>query len=226
MSYIFFVHNSRERLLSHASLQDHLSGRYFLPPSLLYSIVRLQASKQAYEVPVEGDWVTIAVVAERGDVKITSGPGSSVHGNGQSNEDDDEFEAGTGKTDSRKRKKKDSKEDENSHKGGKKYVHLKLVDLGHRSRSSVSSSDSPRGSLRGDAQLSLLLFESDYFDKLIDKNGKAEKVQKLWRGGSGGAFEECFPRLREGTVVALLNPKVLKPFTVSAIQQAHGSMAQ
>ena len=63
--------------------------------------------------------------------------------------------------------------------------------------------------------LSLLLFESDTHDKLIEKdvNGK-EKVRKIWRGGSGGAFEECFAKLREGTVVALLNHKILRPYQV------------
>ncbi|EJD05074.1 uncharacterized protein FOMMEDRAFT_81119 [Fomitiporia mediterranea MF3/22] len=182
----------KERVLPHAALQDHLTGRYFLPPSLLYSVVRLQPNKQGYDVPVEGDWVTIAVVADRGDVKITSGPGTSTYSKRPEDEDSGNSE------------KKNNPE-------RKKYVHLKLIDLGHRSRSS-SSADSPRGTLRGDAQLSLLLFESDYYDKLIDKNGKKESVRKLWRGGSGGAFEECFPRLREGTVIALLNPKVLKPF--------------
>jgi len=90
--------------------------------------------------------------------------------------------------------------------------------LGTLSRNSTSSfSAAQRGSLRGDAQLNLLLFESDHYDKIIEKvqddNGKTkEKVTKIWKGGSGGAFEECYIKLREGTVVALLNPKVLKPF--------------
>lgn len=212
--------------MPHASLQDHLTGRHFLPPCLLYSVVRLQPNKQAYEVPVEGDWVTIAVVAERGDVRFTSGPGNVAHGKAPADEKDDVFDAKSAKDTSRKRKKEEEEEEEGSHKGRKKYVHLKLIDLGHRSRSSVSSSDSPRGTLRGDAQLSLLLFESDYFDKLIDRNGKADKVQKLWRGGSGGAFEECFPRLREGTVIALLNPKVLKPFTVRSFLSQRRIMTQ
>ncbi|KAL5478807.1 hypothetical protein ACEPAI_2084 [Sanghuangporus weigelae] len=204
----------KERILSHASLQDHLSGRYYLPPSLLYSVVRLQANKQAYEVAVEGDWVTIAVVAERGDVKFTSGPGNLAYNKRQNEVNEDDL----GKDNSRESKRKkdaDEEDEDTARKGAKKYVHLRLVDLGHRSRTWGSSSDSSRGSLRGDAQLSLLLFESDYYDKLIDKNGNKEKIRKIWRGGSGGAFEECFPGLREGTVIALLNPKVLKPFTNS-----------
>ncbi|KAH8112086.1 hypothetical protein DFH11DRAFT_1609582 [Phellopilus nigrolimitatus] len=197
----------KSRVLPHSALQDHLFGRYFLPPSLLYSVVRLQPNKQAYEVPVEGDWVTIAVVAERGDVKFTSGPGNSAHGK---RSEEDGLDDGNGKDKKKRKKEEDDEDEENPRKGGKKYVHIKLIDLGHRSRSSTSAA--PRASLRGDAQLSLLLFESDYFDKLVSKDGGKEKMQKIWRGGSGGAFEECFSKLREGAVVALLNPKVLKPF--------------
>ncbi|THH01685.1 hypothetical protein EW145_g6867, partial [Phellinidium pouzarii] len=200
----------KSRVLPHDALQDHLSGRYFLPPSLLYSVVRLQPNKQAYEVPVEGDWVTIAVVAERGDVRFTSGPGNAAHG--KRADEDEPKESKEKKTNGKEFNKRgnDDDDEENPRKGGKKYVHLKLIDLGIRSRS--TSSAAPRASLRGDAQLSLLLFESDYFDKLIHDEGGKKKEQKIWRGGSGGAFEECFTKLREGAVIALLNPKVLKPF--------------
>lgn len=169
---------------------------------------------------MEGDWVTIAVVAERGEVKFTQGPGNSKF-NKRDDEDilndskDNVNKKRAGEIVTGKKRSNDEEEDdqENSHKSGKKYVHLKLVDLGHRSRSTTSSSSRPI--LRGDAQLSLLLFESDYFDKLVtkDENGK-DKTQKIWRGGSGGAFEECYSKLREGTVIALLNPKVLRPFQV------------
>ena len=69
--------------------------------------------------------------------------------------------------------------------------------------------------LRGDAQLSLLLFEADRFDKLVERDERGKETErKIWRGGSGGAFEELFLKLREGTVIALLNPKVLKPYQV------------
>lgn len=211
----------RSRLLSHTALQDHLFGRYFLPPSLLYSVVRLLPNKQAYEVPVDADWVTIAVVAERGDIKVTTGPGNyAKNKDGGELEDSEEIKAKDKKqTVGNKRKREDERENsEENPRRGKKYVHMKLVDLGTLSRTSSSSSSAAhRGSLRGDAQLNLLLFESDHYDKLIEKvedsNGKKkEKATKLWKGGSGGAFEECYIKLREGSVVALLNPKVLKPF--------------
>ncbi|KAK7688515.1 hypothetical protein QCA50_008053 [Cerrena zonata] len=62
------------RTLAHEELQDYLRGRYYLSPSKLYSVVRLQPNKQGYDIPVEGDWVTIAVVAERGPLRYTKAP--------------------------------------------------------------------------------------------------------------------------------------------------------
>lgn len=92
-------------------------------------------------------------------------------------------------------------------RAGKKYVNLKLVDFGARSASSASGG---RAVIRGDALLSLLLFEADECETRVDADGKRAKVYK---GGSRGAFEKM-ARLREGAVVALLNPRILKPFQV------------
>ena len=39
--------------------------------SWLYSAIRLSPDKQGYDVPVRGVWITIAVVAERGQIKFT-----------------------------------------------------------------------------------------------------------------------------------------------------------
>ena len=52
-------------MIPHDDFQDYLRGRYYLSPSKLYSVVRLLPNKQGYDVPVCGDWLTIAVVAER-----------------------------------------------------------------------------------------------------------------------------------------------------------------
>jgi minichromosome maintenance protein 10 len=58
--------------------------------------------------------------------------------------------------------------------------------------------------------LSLLLFESDGFETVPQDEGRPKKV---YQGGSRGAFEEMCD-LKEGDVVALLNPRILKPFQV------------
>ncbi|KAJ7146150.1 hypothetical protein C8R44DRAFT_836988 [Mycena epipterygia] len=172
------------RLVPHEDLQDHLRGRYYLSPSRLYSAVRLLPDKQGYDVPVAGDWITIAVVAERGPYKYSKAPVGITP---------DEEGKGKGK--------------EPPKSGGKKYINMKLVDFGAPARS-ASSATGGKPVIRGDAMLSLLLFESDGFELMPQDEGRPKKV---YRGGSRGAFEEMC-ELREGDVVALLNPRVLKPF--------------
>src|SRR5271154_4381922 len=98
-------------------MQDYLTGRFYLSPSLLYSVIRLLPHKQGYEVPVAGDWVTIAVVAERGPIKFSRAPVGVGH------EDLDENNP----------KPKRKTETEPPPKAGKKYVNIKLVDFGARS---------------------------------------------------------------------------------------------
>lgn len=190
-------------------MQEYLTGRYYLSPSRLYSVIRLSPNKQGYDVPVAGDWVTIAVVAERGPVKVSRAPvgiGRDDGADGSSELVDDDngrlkFE------DSRSSANPRSK---NSKPSGKKYVNMKLIDFGARSRSS-SSATGGKAIIRGDAFLSLLLFESDGFDTVIKDGGG--RPQKVYKGGSRGAFE-AMSKLKEGDVVALLNPKILKPFQV------------
>ena len=158
-------------------------------------------------MPVEGDWVTIAVVAERGLVKHTRAPVDITPG--------DDGRASDGETGGSKfgynsgvRNKSDKNGPKDQAKPhGKKYVSMKLIDFGARSRSSASTGKS---AIRGDAFLTLLLFESDGFDKVTGENGC---VKKIYQGGSKGAFE-AMSKLKEGDVVALLNPKVLKPLQV------------
>ncbi|KAJ7756294.1 hypothetical protein B0H16DRAFT_1417311 [Mycena metata] len=182
--------NSGIRLLSrkvpHEDLQDHLRARYYLSPSRLYSAIRLLPDKQGYEVPVDGDWITIAVVAERGAYKYSKAPVEITRDEG------DEVKG---------------KAKEPPRPSGKKYINLKLVDFGAPARSS-SSATGGKAVIRGDAMLSLLLFESDGWDTVPQEEGRPKRV---YRGGSRGAFEEMCD-LKEGDVVALLNPRVLKPF--------------
>lgn len=145
-----------------------------------------------------GDWITIAVVAERGPFKFSKAPMAI-------GPDD-----GVDKPAGWKTKGKDKEKDESSKPTGKKYVNLKLIDFGARARSS-SSATGGKAVIRGDAFLSLLLFESDGFD-VIPGDGD-EKPKKVYRGGSRGAFE-ALSKVKEGDVIALLNPRILKPYQV------------
>ncbi|KAL0579267.1 hypothetical protein V5O48_002721 [Marasmius crinis-equi] len=179
------------RTLSHEDLQDHLTGRYYLSPSRLYSSIRLLPDKQGYDVPVPGDWVTIAVVAERGPLKHTSPPVGV-----NKNEDGED----------KKHKPKATEKGKEPVNKGKKYINFKLIDFGSRSGGSASGGTSV---IRGDAFLTLLLFEADSYDLVTHEDSK--RPEKIYKGGSRGAFE-AMTKLKEGDVVALLNPRVLKPY--------------
>lgn len=200
------------RTIPHNDLQEYLAGRFYLSPSKLYSVIRLLPNNQGYDVPVAGDWVTIAVVAERGPIKVSRAP-VAIDRVEEQDEDTEHIDASTGPSPPNregwkgKGKGKGKDADGPRRPSGRKYVNLKLIDFGARSKSSASGGTSI---IRGDAFLSLLLFESDSFDFITREGGRKEKV---YRGGSKGAFE-TMAKLREGSVVALLNPRVLKPFQV------------
>ncbi|KZT71219.1 hypothetical protein DAEQUDRAFT_707592 [Daedalea quercina L-15889] len=214
--------NSGIRLSSRAipfeDFQDHLRGRYYLSPSKLYSVVRLLPSKQGYDVPVSGDWLTIAVVAERGKIKHSQAP-VGLGRDDKMGVDDDHDEStvdqldvpldaqGKLKVPHDQLRPKRTRKDEPPRPSGKKYVNMKLVDFGCRTARG-SSTTGGQTVIRGDASLSLLLFESDGYDMVTKESGKKEKI---YRGGSRGAFEKM-SILKEGAVVALLNPRILKPF--------------
>jgi minichromosome maintenance protein 10 len=189
--------------MPHDQFVDFLRGRYYISPSQLYSVIRLLPDKQGYEVPVEGEWVTIAVVAERGPINHTRAPV------GLEREEDDLVGRNgkplPGKPTAGKAKTPGSAPPKLL---GKKYVSLKLIDFGCQSDSGANGG---KPIIRGDASLSLLLFESDTFDTVDSKSGGLPK--KVYKGGSKGAFEHM-SKLREGAVIALLTPKILKPFQV------------
>ncbi|KAI5990380.1 hypothetical protein EDD15DRAFT_2170260 [Pisolithus albus] len=187
------------RSLSHEDLQEYLRGRYYLSPSRLYSCIRLLPNKSGYDVPVEGDWVTIAVVAERGPVRVSRAPVSAEPGDdGRASDNEANFA-------SEPREKPIKKPSHPTKPHGKKYVNMKLIDFGACSKSSATGGKS---ALRGDAFLSLLLFESDSFDKVKQDDGTERKI---YQGGSRGAFE-AMSKLKEGDVITILNPRVLKPY--------------
>ena len=172
-------------------------------------------------MPVCGDWLIVAVVAERGKMKYTQAPAAvSRDDKVQKGDDEDRMDAlpeldpsaPTKAGPSRPFQKRQKPTDEGAKPGGKKYINLRLIDFGCRSRG--GSADGGKSKIRGDAFLSLLLFESDTCDIVTKEDGSKEKV---YRGGSRGAFEHL-SRLREGAVIALLNPKILKPFQVRQLQ--------
>ncbi|KAJ3727552.1 hypothetical protein C8R42DRAFT_340798 [Lentinula raphanica] len=202
----------KSRILPHADLQDHLRGRYYLSPSRLYSSITLTPDKTGYDVPVDGDWITIAVVAERGPIKYTNPP-VGIKKEEEADEDGEPNSSQKNK-DTWKHKSKSNADAPNPRR---RYVNVKLIDFGSRS----ASSSTAKGHIRGDAFLTLLLFEADAVDLITEEDGKKlAQPRKVYRGGSGGAFE-VMAKLKEGDVIALLNPRIMKPFTNSSTSTPH-----
>lgn len=176
--------------MPHDEVQEFLRARYYIPVSQLYSVIRPDKHRSGFDVAVEGDWVTIAVVAERGTTQVTKSINSS-HGGGDEEVEEEKDNSKSTTTSWRDIKKKQGN-------GPKKYVRMTLVDFGQNSSA-------------GDALLNLLLWEADVVSEPPkDPDGKSRGAT-VYRGGSGGAFEECAHRLREGAVIAILNPRVLRP---------------
>lgn len=206
--------------MSHAGVQDYLYGRYYLTPAMLYSIIRLSRDGATYDLPVEGDWLTIAVVAERGEVKISGTKNTSKNDDdddGDEEEDEGgEGTAGSGRSSKQfknaaggkefKQGKAANSEEYNRKRKPRKYVNLKLCSLPPRSSSGSSAA--------GDALLQLLLFESDSVShgESVDEHGDKVHI-KRYSGGSGGAYEQ-WCNLTVGSVIAILNPKILRPLRV------------
>ena len=191
-----------------------MAGRYYISPSRLYSVLRAQpggaagARGQVYDVPVVGDWVTIAVVAERSPVRVSRAP--VAVGPGEARDADDLDSTPTPSVPpaaTRNPKPAGRRKDPGQPPpvAGRKYVNMTLIDFG-------AGGSGKKGAARGDAVLSLLLFESDSYDTV--SRGDGLLPEKIYKGGSRGAFE-TMAKLREGSVVALLNPRILKPLQVS-----------
>lgn len=72
----------RRRLVPHETLLGFVDGRFLLPPPLLYSVCTPGTRDGDFDVPVDGDWLTICVLAEKGplrETRDTSRPDSSEH---------------------------------------------------------------------------------------------------------------------------------------------------
>ncbi|KAG8707048.1 hypothetical protein FRC08_000728 [Ceratobasidium sp. 394] len=195
------------RKLPFDDFQEFMYGRVYLSPSRLYSVVRLSPDRAAYDVPVDGDWITIAVIAERGQVQI-----SKRGGRKKEDQDKSKGKQGGGNGETGKARHANEEEDDRPTPKDKKYMRLLLVDFGHRAS---EGKPAPKEQYKGDALLNMLLFEADSARTIDGENGRGKGKNVVYKGGSGGAFEKC-SKLREGAVLAILNPRILKPFQRTA----------
>lgn len=101
----------------------------------------------------------------------------------------------------------------------RKFVILKLVDLGVNS----TQGDGSGSAGRGDNYLSLVAYESDQVDTSVvmhnssarsevpEPLSSASSVTRKFINGSRGAFELLYKQA-EGTLIAIMNPKVMRPW--------------
>jgi minichromosome maintenance protein 10 len=202
--------------LEHAVLQEHMYGRYYLPPSLLYSIIRLSRDGATYDVPVDTDWVTIAVVAERGTVKVSGANNSGGGAQMDDSSDDEDRKPDVQKGDfslaspakKKYQKPKAAAKDSWKPRGPKKYITFRLAALPSRAKQLTQ----PGSGTGGDAILQLLLFQAESVARTeeVDDEGKPKVT---YSGGSGGAFER-WGNMNVGDVVGIISPRILRPLRV------------
>jgi minichromosome maintenance protein 10 len=173
---------------------------------------------------VEGDWLTIAVVAERGEVKVSGTKEEASDTESEVENDDGDVQQGSSgpksgsklsssslsKSNDPKSKSNPKSKPKPKKRAPRKYINLKLASLPPRRPGRESTS------AQGDALLQLLLFEADAIvrsEPNEDESGKGQRTRS-YRGGSGGAYEK-WCNLGVGSVIAVLNPRVLRPLRVS-----------
>jgi minichromosome maintenance protein 10 len=206
----------RERIMPHPQVQSNLSDRYILNPSQIYSTMRLSADKQHYTLPVDAGWVVIGVVCHKGEIKVTQRRKTAdtdkngkrrgeADGAKEEEDDDDDDDHDLGTDPSKRRKTQNGTSVRNPTSSLRKFITLKICSLPPR--------NAMHSATQGDAILNLMLFEADCADTIPGETGEPSK--KIYRGGSGGAYETWW-KLAVGAVVGVVSPKILKPFGVSS----------
>ncbi|KAH9808700.1 hypothetical protein DFH28DRAFT_609295 [Melampsora americana] len=208
----------KHRNLSHEDLQDHLYGRHIVRINELYNIIRkLDEFKSKggteWDIPLVGDWVLFAVIGEKGEVKITNPQNSQPPASESkaldpkpkgtfarpSEGEDDEFSECLRRDEDIQQATKDAEFSSARVRQRRHYIHFKLLDM---SSKSISQS--------GSGMVNMILFEAEHVSQIesVDIEGNPT-MQKVYRGGSGGAYER-FWKENPGTLIAILNPKVMK----------------
>jgi minichromosome maintenance protein 10 len=199
-----------------------MHARYHLNPSQLYSIAR-PGKGNDMDVPVEGDFILIGVLAERSDIRVTAKPQQGIQKPPAKKKkvSKDEALPADAKDDEDLKEVPDDDGEEPSwsaNRKPKRYVMFKLLDMRLKRGQSLSG---------GDSYLNVILFESDTTTTTFDESEsetettrggvrvarekrREKRKKETFRGGSGGAYER-FWKENDGAVVAILNPKVLKP---------------
>ncbi|KAI7938857.1 hypothetical protein MJO28_014436 [Puccinia striiformis f. sp. tritici] len=205
----------KRRTLAHHTLQDYLADRYVVRINELYAIIRKVEgngfqSGNDWNVPLIGDWVLFGVIGQKSDFKnttpyiasqvnrLTTQPQSHTPSKSKKlvdKDNDQEVVDELNEELARDDQAKQPKEEEVKKPQPKKFVTFKLIDM---SSNKISSS--------GSGVIKMILFESDSQSSSSGGGGEGEKS---YRGGSGGAYEKYWKE-QPGTLIGILNPKVLK----------------
>lgn len=200
---------SSQRYTSHNDVQTLMTSRYYLSPSRLYSVIRLSKDRQQYDVPLDSDWVTIAIVCGKSEIKNINGgnaishPSASTKVESDDGGDDEDADASPIRKKGKTRVKTENITD--GKRKTRKFVNLKLCSL-------PTKASRKGNGVSGDTLLTLLLFEAE----TETRETKGDTVKRHYRGGSGGAYEKWW-KLDVGSVIGIVAPKVLKPWGVSSL---------
>lgn len=219
-----------------------------------------------YEMPLEGDWIVIGVLADKSEIRMTGGGTTSfsrssvasnqlkrefdakkaredrikeaekkkalaeldeVGGDANAESDDELRHADLDADRPAKSKDKDEKGDDLKPSAQpRRYISFKLIDLGRKAGGSgadvlnlkIFEADPSHEGVKEDASSS----EEEITKKGVRvrrekyADGKKPRKHATYRGGSGGAYEK-FWKEGNGTVVAILNPRIMKPWTVGVL---------
>ena len=206
LSSLTCLRSLKSRLISHEGLQSHLSDRYHLSPALLYSFTRTSSSgpSGSLEVDLVGDFIVIAVLAWKDEARFKNP--NALKAEVKVEKARKRWEGVKGAEEEAPEEEEEEEEEESVWKKQTKkqktsrYIRFTLVDL-----STEAAAASGTGTLH------LLLFEAESQDTVVEESGY--KVPR-YKGGSGGAYEK-FWKEPVGSILAILNPRVLKSQPVS-----------
>lgn len=191
------------------------------------------------EVPVEADYIVIGVLAEKSGIKMTepkqppkpaAKSATDKKGKGKQTTTADGLPA-SAKADGALQADEvddaiagEEPEDDSGFAAAprkqKRFVKFKLLDMRLKRDGLSSAGDSMLNLIMFEADSSTALYEAESDDETVSQTTgarlkketkKGKKTQeRSYRGGSGGAYER-FWKEQDGAIVAILNPKVLKP---------------
>ncbi|CAO1632217.1 unnamed protein product [Sympodiomycopsis kandeliae] len=215
----------RLRSLPFADFQEIMYGRYFISPSLLYSIKQGTRTGKGtdgdFRIPVDGDWILITTIVQSGRSWATKEKQFNPDTSSDDDSEEEVVQDQYGRSMTMPKEKKSShsskkhKKDDNSDRtelrerlGPDGEILLDEQDTlktlegasgQYYDMADLSERDDGDG-IKGHHQVTLSLVSSHW-----------DKSRSKWVGGSRGAYEKLRSKIYAGAVVAFINPRVVVP---------------